>query len=157
MTVHPAKTQISLGIPQVWSKSSLSAWRKLGSLTTHWAHSLAGRTVILLVLSYRGSNYPATGMFFRAHLLPNNKASFLVIWIKLAASWENLTYSMPYANNKGADQPAQYTIQTANNKGIDQPARMICTFVVRIWHKHVFSWRGSYNTYTHAKSKISRL
>ena len=23
----------------VWSESSLSAWRKLGSLTTHWAHS----------------------------------------------------------------------------------------------------------------------
>ena len=28
--VRPAKTQISLGIPPVWSESSLSAWRKLG-------------------------------------------------------------------------------------------------------------------------------
>ena len=37
--VHPAKTQISLGIRPVWSESSLSAWRKLGSLATHWAHS----------------------------------------------------------------------------------------------------------------------
>ena len=36
--VHPAKTQISLGICPVWSESSLSAWRKLGSLATHWAH-----------------------------------------------------------------------------------------------------------------------
>ena len=35
----PAKTQISLGIRPVWSKSSLSAWRKLGSLITLWAHS----------------------------------------------------------------------------------------------------------------------
>ena len=35
MTVRPAKTQIS----PVWSESSLSAWRKLGSLATHWAHS----------------------------------------------------------------------------------------------------------------------
>ena len=34
-----AKTQISLGIRPVWSDSSLSAWRKLGSLATHWAHS----------------------------------------------------------------------------------------------------------------------
>ena len=34
--MRPAKTQISLGIP---SESSLSAWRKLGSLATHWAHS----------------------------------------------------------------------------------------------------------------------
>ena len=39
MTVHPAKTQISLGIHPVWSESSLSAWRKLGSLASHSAHS----------------------------------------------------------------------------------------------------------------------
>ena len=39
MTVRPAKTQISLGIGPVWSESSLSAWRNLGSLATHWAHS----------------------------------------------------------------------------------------------------------------------
>ena len=37
--VHPAKTQISLGIRPVWSESLLSAWRKLGSLATHRAHS----------------------------------------------------------------------------------------------------------------------
>ena len=37
--VHQAKTQISLGIRPVWSESLLSTWRKLGSLTTHWAHS----------------------------------------------------------------------------------------------------------------------
>ena len=68
--VRPAKTQISLGIRPVWSESSLSAWRKLGSFATHWAHSedsdqtgrmprliwvFAGRTVILLVLSWGGS------------------------------------------------------------------------------------------------------
>ena len=37
--VRPAKNQISLGIRPVWSESSLSAWRKLWSLATHWAHS----------------------------------------------------------------------------------------------------------------------
>ena len=37
--VHPANTQISLGICPVWSESLLSAWRKLKSLTTHRAHS----------------------------------------------------------------------------------------------------------------------
>ena len=37
--LRPAKTQISLGIRPVWSESSLSAWRKVGSLATHWAHS----------------------------------------------------------------------------------------------------------------------
>ena len=39
MTVRPAKTQISLGIRSVWPESSLSVWRKLVSLATHWAHS----------------------------------------------------------------------------------------------------------------------
>ena len=53
-----------------WSESSLSAWRKLGSLATHLAHSedsdqtgrmprliwvFTGRTLTLLVLSCRGS------------------------------------------------------------------------------------------------------
>ena len=37
--VRPVKTQISLGICPVWSESSLSTWRNLGSLATHWAHS----------------------------------------------------------------------------------------------------------------------
>ena len=37
--VRPVKTQISLGIHPVWSESSLSAWRNLGSLTTHKADS----------------------------------------------------------------------------------------------------------------------
>ena len=70
MSVRPAKTQISLGIRPVWSESSLSAWRNLGPLATHWAYSedsdqvgrmprliwvFAGRTLILLVLSCRGS------------------------------------------------------------------------------------------------------
>ena len=65
-----AKTPISLGIHPVWSKSSLSSWRKLGYLATHWAHSedsdqtgqmprligvFAGHTLILLVLSCHGS------------------------------------------------------------------------------------------------------
>ena len=70
MSVRPAKTQISLDIRPIWSASSLSAWRKLGSLATHWANSedydqtgrmprmiwvFAGPTLILLVLACRGS------------------------------------------------------------------------------------------------------
>ena len=37
--VCPTKTKISKGIRPVRSEFSLSAWRKLGSLHTHWAHS----------------------------------------------------------------------------------------------------------------------
>ena len=36
--VRQAKPQISLGIRPVWSESSLSAWRNLGSYATNWAH-----------------------------------------------------------------------------------------------------------------------
>ena len=36
---RPAKTQISLDIRPDWTESSLSAWRKPGSLATHWVHS----------------------------------------------------------------------------------------------------------------------
>ena len=70
VSLRPAKTQISLGIRPVWLESSLSARGSIGSLTTHWADSedsdqtgrmprliwvFAGRTVILLVLSWGGS------------------------------------------------------------------------------------------------------
>ena len=66
MSVRPVKTPISMGIRLVWSESSLSAWRNLGSLATHWVHSedsdqtgrrprliwlFAGHTLVLLVLS----------------------------------------------------------------------------------------------------------
>ena len=57
--VHPAKTQISLGICPDWSESSLSAWRKHWSLATLWAHSedWSDWAHILLVLSCGGSNH----------------------------------------------------------------------------------------------------
>ena len=91
--MHPAKTQISLSIRAVWSESSLSAWRKRGSLATQWAHSedsdqtgrmprliwvFTGRTVILLVLSWGGS-YPdhVHGSNFIIFDLQETKAFFL--------------------------------------------------------------------------------
>ena len=37
--VHPAKTQICLGIRPYWSEASLSPWRKFWSLATQRAHS----------------------------------------------------------------------------------------------------------------------
>ena len=63
-------TQISLSISSIWSKSSLSIWRKDGPLVTPWAHSkdcdqnkwmsrliwvYAGRTATLLFFSCRSS------------------------------------------------------------------------------------------------------
>ena len=96
-----AHADLSLGIRWVWSASSLSARRNLGSLATHWAHSevsdqigrmlmlswvLAVLTVILLVLSWGGSNgdwliMPQTvlseiifcAMILRLHEITNNE------------------------------------------------------------------------------------
>ena len=58
MTVHPTETQISLSICPGWSESSLTAWRKLGSLATTKA-DLAG-----LCCSHAA------------------KAGFLMMWLK---------------------------------------------------------------------------
>ena len=82
--VRPAKTQINLGIRPVWSESSLSAWRKLGSLATYWAHSedsdqtgrmprliwvFAGRTCLFVGFALRWLNYhqrtPHCPQYFR--------------------------------------------------------------------------------------------
>ena len=156
MTVRPAKTQISLGIRPVWSESLLSAWRKLGSLTTHWAHSedfdqtvwmprlirvFAGRTVSLFVLSWDGS-YVRFMIQFEPHhektclqgFRPGTTQTGMLSYRDQLESW-----------NFGFSKYRYYTIKVVNNKGAVLTARMcrlVCTFVVRIWLKQVFSWCG---------------
>ena len=81
--IRLAKTRISLGICPVWSKSSLFAWRKLGSLASHWVQSedwsdwadaqadlsLRWAHVILLVLSWSGSNlFKAVNIYLKAEV-----------------------------------------------------------------------------------------
>ena len=103
VNVRPTKTQISLGIRPVWSESSLSAWRNLGSLATHWSHSedsdqswrtprliwvFAGRTLILLVLSCRGSN---------GSLWVQDVVRFSCV-IKVMAKWSDATCHMNLLN-----------------------------------------------------------
>ena len=81
--------------------------------------------------------------------------------LRRASSWENL--SSGFATRVDSNRPAQlqqlgrglkFRIQKLEvlyylgreNKDADQTARMrrlICAFVVRIWHKQVLSWRGS--------------
>ena len=98
MTVRPAKTQISPSIRAVWSESSLSAWRRLESLATNWVHSedsdqtgrmptliwvFAGRTLILLVLSWGGSftTHPLiTGEGLRSFIMALPEEVFIVFF-----------------------------------------------------------------------------
>ena len=60
-----------------WSESSLSAWRKLGSLADAWLiWVFAGRTLTLLVLSWGGSYVFSIGFAASHHILfftPNSK------------------------------------------------------------------------------------
>ena len=95
-------------------QSSLSAWRSIGSLATHWAHGedsdqtgrmprliwvFAGRTLILLALSCRGSyvhiktffnfSYPAT--IYPLMLFILHRVVFTIFWYKLQGKiceWE---------------------------------------------------------------------
>ena len=67
--LRPVKTQISLRIHPVRSETSLSAWRNIGSLATHWGHckdcsdwvdaqadlNLCWAHIILLAVSWGGS------------------------------------------------------------------------------------------------------
>ena len=59
--VHPAKTQISLGIHPVWSESSLSVWISIGSLATY------ERTVKTLIRLGKGPGWPKTSLV--AHVI----------------------------------------------------------------------------------------
>ena len=70
---------------------------------------------------------------------PRKTESGLLRYIDKPESW-----------NFGFSKYRYYTIYIANNIGADQTARMcrlICSFVVRIWPKQVFSWCGSNNFY----------
>ena len=138
--VRPAKTQISLGIRPVWSESSLSAWRKLGSWATDWAHSedsdqtgrmprlicvFTGHTVTLLVLSCRGSHHFEGAAFVlklkccyhvQKHRLNTFKGLCRFINVKWAASWQK--QQTDCAPSEDSDQPGH-------------PPSLIRVFVVR--------------------------
>ena len=114
---RPAETQISLGIRRVWSESSLSAWRNLGSLAAHRAHSedsdqtrrmprlswvFARRTVILLVLLWGGSYVHVFSFAFSILLscvsLSSSKSSCLESGAKYHLGFVHLCICFIYSN-----------------------------------------------------------
>ena len=112
--VRPVTAQISLGICPVWSESSLSAWRKLGSLATHWEHCVdSGQTGWMprLISVFAGRTGHFVGSF-----ICTKTCLCGACFINWATSWENLF--MPYASNKGADQSGH-------------PRSLISAFVIR--------------------------
>ena len=88
----PAKTHISLGIRPVWSESSLSTWRKLWSLATHWVHSedsdQPGR-MHRLIWVFTGCTCHFAGFVMRQlKMLMVIRLCSLLYW---ASSWENVS------------------------------------------------------------------
>ena len=140
MSVRPAKTQISLGIRPVWSVFAvrmkvlcypLSAQRRLWSdwadtladLNFHWARS----HVVCFIMSQLIWAYHEKTRLGVCDSYDSNRPAQLQTSYSLEIS-AILYY--PSSDNKDADQTARM-------------CRLICAFVVRIWHKQVFSWRGS--------------
>ena len=94
----------------------------------------AGCTVILFVLSWGGSYYvcekltlcrDCTGVVRLC-----DKYSFSHTLAQMSRIMRKPVFGV-------CDQLRNMFAQTARMR------RLICAFVVRIWHKHVFSWRGS--------------
>ena len=106
-------------------QSSLSAWRKLGSLATHWAHSedsdqtgrmsrliwvFSGRTVILLVLSWGGLSWSVIGtvsnliatchifQYLQPELLMQTASGKLIRYSQLAQSYYHLCLGADFLN-----------------------------------------------------------
>ena len=103
LSLHWAHTHF---VGFVWSESSLSAWRKLGSLATHWAHSedadqtrqmprlrliwvFTGHTLILLVLSCRGS-YIVKHFFFLFQIIV--KFNYFTLKVLAKGQVQNIWY-----------------------------------------------------------------
>ena len=90
VSVRPVKTQISLGIRPVWSESSLSAWRNLVPLATHWAHSIvfAGCRATLLVLSRGGSFVDVNCQFYGQKVCFTKQQPLSFLLITLGDNWK---------------------------------------------------------------------
>ena len=91
-------------------------------------------------------------------------AWYYYIWVML---WENLSsgVSTRYDSNRPAQLQRLTRVEILaiasrgiilsrqwTTKALIRLRRLICAFVVRIGHKRLFSWRGSYNTHPLCKS-----
>ena len=116
-----------------WDVSSIQEFKIFQSVTIHnytannWSQWSARSTVY----------EPHHEKTFLRGLLPGKTKTGLLSYRSKLESW-----------NFGYSKLRYYSIHAVKNKSADQTAqmhRLICAFVVRIWHKQVFSWCGSYH------------
>ena len=120
--VRQTKTKINLGIRPVRSESSLSAWRNLGSLATHWTHCEDWSAWAKGILSLRWAHGHFVDYVMRRLISSSSSERetrerwwpVKIFLLSICHVWENLSY----ANNKVTDQPAH-------------PRSFVSVFVVR--------------------------
>ena len=116
--MRPAKTQISLGMCPIWSESSLSTWRIIGSLATHKAddigyfiyvlyphktsraRALAGRLCDKDIISWAGS-FEIQIMSLKFHL-PSLGQVYCFQTLNVV-----FPHRLSWFNQRGRRQPAQ--------------------------------------------------
>ena len=112
--VRQAKAQISLGIRPVWLESSLSAWIKLWSLATHWAHSedydQTGR-MPRLIWVFAGRIDPFIGFVTRRLILSDYSTDKNIIlpdylFVTSYGPRQANLVLIAYANSEGSGEPA---------------------------------------------------
>ena len=158
--VRPAKTHISLGIRPVWSESSLSAWRKLGSIATHWAHSensvqtgrmprliwvFAGRTVIFFGFVIGWLKFSFLHTFFRQLHLGLNMRCFINFTLNyLHFHCNRLRWNQHSCCTSFLDAKHLPVMWSRPRRGAEQRQRQPVTFFV-YWRLlgvgHVSPWR----------------
>ena len=130
VAVRPAKTQISLGIRPVWSESLLSAWRKLGSLATHWAHSedsdQNGWMPRLICLCWANSHF--VGFVMRRHI-------FLLVYAHLLS----VVCSYPFKKDAVNDQKFLDRYAWSNSVDPVQTEEQ-SDQVYTVWHSICIFW-----------------
>ena len=118
--VCPTKTQISLGILTVWSESSLSAWRCLGSLSTHrrsvqrrlWSDWVdADQRLRWVHMSFCWFCHAAA--HFHSDRCQRNRLFFCMI---LCNSLRRYCLSLSYANEPRHDKTHKVTVRPAKTQ-----------------------------------------
>ena len=179
MSVRPAKTQVSLGIRPVWSESSLSAWRKLGSLATHWAHSedsdqtggmprliwvFAGRVLILLVFSCHGSFLilsrllllACDSLLYNLSSIMTKPTKWLCAQRRLRSAWHPPSLIRVLVCTYCVAKDSSFL--HADSKDSDQTRRMprlIWVFAGRNAILLVLSWSGSLSFWSRSQIAVS--
>ena len=139
--VCPVKTQISLGIRPVWSESSLSTWRKLGPLATHWAHS-KGDAQADLSLCWAHSHFVGFVMGWLISIIAQHSlhvAGSSMDTLKVSCLWHLVWYSIQLDHPEtGLTSPSMYIKVPSKGQPTALPCPLSNDYWQVLWHWILF-------------------